>query len=113
MIKESEWKWQGLPGHFVCADRCLFHLCTHVGNYKISTVGAWYDKDKKLREVGLGRHYETYVFKIDDLGEVSDWCEIDSDFVYCGEGAIRSNEEFDKQAEEVHLKMCYKYAKIN
>lgn len=39
MVPESEWRWFGLAGHFVCGRWCRFHLCTAVGEYMVSTVG--------------------------------------------------------------------------
>lgn len=39
MIAQSNWKWFGNAGHFICAQWCRFHLCTQVGTHLVSTVG--------------------------------------------------------------------------
>lgn len=49
-IPEVEWKWHGLPGHFICGDKCQFHLATTVGEYLVSTVGA-YLPDAPVRDI--------------------------------------------------------------
>jgi hypothetical protein len=110
MVKREDWQWHGIPGHFCASGRCLFRLCTDVGNYRISTVGAMYDENQKLMEIGLNRHYETMVFLIKN-GEVTDWSEIDFDRVYCGKVKV-SNKEFDELASKMHIKMCEKYSKL-
>lgn len=104
MIPQSEWKWHGLPGHFISADKCVFRLHTTVGEYKISTVGALY-RNGVLEEIGLDRHYETYVFHIPSYSEV------DSEGLYLGPKTKHSTEIWDMKAEEMHLAMCFKWAK--
>lgn len=111
MIPQSEWKWHGLPGHFICVKDCIFRLHTTVGKYKISTVGAMYitiDGKRRLDEVGHKRHYETYVF---DLTSDEPFLEIDAEELYLGK-AKSSSEEWDTKAEKMHLDMCFKYAEI-
>jgi hypothetical protein len=70
-------EWFGQAGHFVCADRCRFHLHTHVNGYCVSTVGEFYPNGgrevKDMDTVGLGRLYETMVFPLDEMGGVTDW----------------------------------------
>lgn len=67
-IPESEWVWYGFAGHFVCADRCGYHLCTRVGNYLISTIGHYVphgsDRIRRLRCTAES-FYETMVFACD------------------------------------------------
>ena len=48
--ENSNWKWFGLPGHFICGDKCRFHLCTQVGNYLVSTIGQLWP-ERKSREI--------------------------------------------------------------
>lgn len=80
------WKWFGRAGHFVGADRCQWHLHTHVTGtdgreYCISSVGEYFPRDVTLgamEEVGPHRLYETFVFTVGDDGEPSEWDEIDS-----------------------------------
>lgn len=75
---ESEWKWFGDAGHFICGRWCRFHLCTQIGRFLVSTVGAYvhprHSMGSELRErewleanfpgedIGWGRKYETMVF---------------------------------------------------
>jgi hypothetical protein len=112
MIPRSKWKYKGLPGHFCAVGRCRFRLCTDIGEYRISTVGAMYDNDssKEMSEIGLDRHYETYVFKLDNTGNILDFSEID------GDGIKKKKKddpyECDKKAEIMHNEFCLKYAKL-
>lgn len=91
-IPATEWKWFGDPGHHIIGEDCRFHLCTQVGEFLISTVGN-YLPDEGVREiiartegvtlrgmgdsrradflcklgyqeVGAGRKFETYVFRV-------------------------------------------------
>ena len=107
-IYQGEWRWFGCAGHFIAASRCRFHLHTRVGEYRISTVGEyvlWREDD--FTEVGLGRLYETMVFRVEDgdadgcpgEGHVSDWSEVASDGYNTWQDAHRG-----------HLAMCAKYA---
>lgn len=110
MIEQKDWIWRGLPGHYCCADDCIFRLCTDVGKYRISTVGAMYwdvNGKRVLKQIGYQRHYETMVFVLD--GDKMNLTEIDMDGIYCGE-VESSNEDFDEQARQIHIKMCEKYA---
>lgn len=49
-IPESEWKWFGNAGHFICSHWCRFHLCTLVGGYIVSTVGQYWP-ERPVREI--------------------------------------------------------------
>lgn len=70
----------GTAGHFICADRCCFRRHTSVNGYRISTVGCYHPKPGAAIEyIGLGRLYETMVFKLGDNGQPSSWTEIDFD----------------------------------
>lgn len=65
-IKKQDWIWHGHAGHYICSDRCLYHLTTEIGNYMVSTVGDFYlelDGTRKQQNVGNDR-YETMVFTI-------------------------------------------------
>lgn len=92
MIPPSEWRWYGWAGHFIGWRDCRFHLCTQIGDYLVSTVGA-YLPDSRVRDVlapirgialegqgddretdwmrkvgyekiGVDRTYETMVFRV-------------------------------------------------
>lgn len=111
---KPEWKWRGLPGHFIAVKDCIFRLCTDIGKYRISTVGGYYPDGQgegKMQTIGCDRHYETYVFLLDPKsGEVSDLSEIDANGILL---AKKENPyDADKRAEAMHMKMCEKYSKI-
>lgn len=49
-MNRDQWEWFGSPGHFICADKCRFHLTTKVGKYLVSTVGELWP-ERGLREI--------------------------------------------------------------
>lgn len=108
LYPEQYWEWQGLAGHFCGASKCVFRLRTKVGNYLISTVGAYYpDESGIMKEIGYNRHYETFVFKLNKDGTIYSYSEIDSQGLkHEGDRPLLT----DKKAEEMHLMMCYKYS---
>jgi hypothetical protein len=64
---ETKTEERGWPGHYICADRCLFRRNTLVvgGNVRIvvSTVGTLMLLDGgKIGTVGYNRYYETMAF---------------------------------------------------
>lgn len=65
-IPIESWKWFGNSGHFICSDRCRFHMTTLVGEFIVSTVGEMYIEPKaEMEKIGLDRRYETMIFKKD------------------------------------------------
>lgn len=111
MIPESEWRWFGCAGHFIAASKCLVHLHTRIGDYRISTIGAYFPDGIRPgqsfddgRDIGAGRKYETFVFRVsgeaeDGEGDVDTWGEIDT-------MAANTATEADRN----HREMCYRYA---
>jgi hypothetical protein len=120
-IPKSEWKWFGNAGHYICAQWCRFHLCTQVGPYLISTVGAyvhprhgmgseqreadWVKANWPGEDIGLQRKYETMVFRAGAL------CIVEG--CNCGIPCLDPATELDmdgyNQADEAtagHMKMC-------
>lgn len=100
------WVWCGEAGHFICASDCRFHLCTRVGNHRISTVGDYRPRGGERQEIGYKRFYETMVFAVagDGVhgeGGVTDWCEVETDAYVESEDACVG-----------HMKMCLKYAEV-
>jgi hypothetical protein len=92
----------GYPGHFVCADRCLFRLHHRVGRYRVSTVGDFYPGDKR-KPLGAGEDsfFETMVFGLsstEECGTVDSWSEL--------EGRRYATAE---DAEAGHYLFCLKY----
>lgn len=84
-IPESEWRWLGGAGHFICGDRCRFHMTTVIGSRVISTVGDFYkcEKDEIPSPMGASPHlFETMVFAADGVDScgchpsVTDWSEL-------------------------------------
>ena len=112
-IPESKWRWKGLAGHFCGASKCSFRMNTHVGNFRVSTIGAYYPNGltEDMTEIGFNRHYETMVFPIDKQGHVLEYSELDTDGIEHKKGL--NPYESDKKAEVMHLKMCRKYARKN
>jgi hypothetical protein len=132
-----DWKWYGKAAHFICGDRCQFHMATEIGDYLISTVGE-YLPDESVREIhckvhgialegrgdarlqdymtkcgfepiGYQRLYETMVFKI------SRHCNANG--CNCGMPRFDGSElDFDgyndsKSATDGHMAMCAKWSK--
>lgn len=98
----SEWEWFGRAGHFICADRCQFHMHTHVNGYCISTIGEMYSGYIPTGEpepVGYKRLYETMVFRLNKRGDdLASGSEIDMK-AYNEEAAAAAG----------HMAMCKKY----
>jgi hypothetical protein len=98
---------RGFPGHFIAVRNCCFRLCHDVGTVRVSTVGCYHPAHAvtdEPEEIGLGRTFETYVFRLTDalndygLPEI-DASEIDS------EGYMSWQD-----AEAGHASMVAKYA---
>ena len=57
---------QGWPGHFVCADKCLFRRNTllQIGEARVivSTVGDMRNHRNEITSIGSDLYYETMVF---------------------------------------------------
>ena len=109
-IPPSKWVWCGYAGHFIAASRCVCHLNTRVGDYRISTVGDYRPDGEKRDTVGLNRWGETYVFRVGGKGYhgegvVEDWGEIDS-------RGYSETDLDDGTIERGHFEMCRKYARI-
>ncbi|MCP3681722.1 MAG: hypothetical protein GY861_03440 [bacterium] len=133
-MKKQNWIWMPHPGHFICSRDCRFFLNTYVGGYVVSTVGEHFP-DSRIREIfaesrgkkiegkgdvwdadymkkigyeelGVGRLYETMVFKAQkSKRECCPWemvsgMDIDSDGYNDAGKAFKG-----------HLKMCRKWNK--
>lgn len=110
-IPESEWVWHGMAGHFCAGNSCRFHLATEVGNFRVSTIGAYVsplDKEN-YSEVGHQRKYETMVFRIADgqavctcgcqMKDLESWTELEM---------LPANDP--DTARKNHMEACLKYA---
>jgi len=108
----KEWKWFGLAGHFCGARECRYHLCTQVGDFLISTVGAYFPGNTEtMQEIGCGRQFETMVFKAGEpCSEIGCMCgqpRID------GCGIDMKGYNTAGEAQEGHMLMCNKFAHEN
>lgn len=111
MIKRKNWRWRGVPGHFICADRCAFRLSTEIGVYRVSTVGAFYAQpgvSSSMTMIGSDRHYETMVFRLNANGVP----EYGEDVACEGFRHTGDPNESDKRAEEMHERICLTYARL-
>lgn len=110
-IPQESWKWFGRAGHFIGAADCLFHLCTQVGSYLISTVGDYRPRKGETllpaMEIGARRKYETYVFRTTGKPGRDCGCGM-PDFVLMEIEGVGSND--DAGACTNHFVMCHKYA---
>jgi hypothetical protein len=43
------WEWYGHAAHFICGDKCRFHLATKIGRYLVSTVGELWPEQEVRR----------------------------------------------------------------
>ena len=103
-------RYRGHAGHFICANRCLFHLHTEVAGFKVSSVGNFRPKLGSttsdyvgpIETIGSEYYYETMVFCVDDDGkEIAPGRQIDC--------ATYQNET---EAELGHELMVQKYEQL-
>ncbi len=100
----DQWIWFGYPAHLCVSTKCLWWMCTRVGDIIISSIGDWRPdgRDGKSMPIGSGVEslFETYVFRASGAsGTEHDGSEI--------EGQRYPSYE---AAETVHMEMCRKYA---
>jgi len=108
MIPISEWKWSGRAGHFICSDRCRYHLTTIVGDYIISTVGdLHYTHREDTVTVGYNSFYETMVFETGELSECGCYTHGSGEIEVRSYGKVKCSE-----LDQGHFNMCIKYAKM-
>lgn len=108
MKKKPATVHHGMPGHFIGAPDCCFHLHTTVrGKFRVSTVGCYHPASERegrkvgpVREIGYQRLFETMVFKM-RRGAVD----------YAGIDMAGYNNERD--AEAGHAAMVAKYARLS
>ena len=118
MIPASDWKWFGSPLHFCCADRCLWHLGTQVGEYVISSVGFMRpmpiktESDlRRAERIGADGLYEVFVFKAGPPHKCG--CPtIDGLEIEARRFGFNDDIPWDGHAEAdaCHREMCEKYA---
>lgn len=126
MIPAEDWVWHGRNGHLIVGRWCRFHLNTEVGDFLVSTVGAyihprhsagsegaeaeWLKDNWPGEDIGCDRKFETLVFPLSDevcdedpcncgRREPAEWSEIDGD-----------GYNHEREAREGHMSLCIKYA---
>lgn len=107
MILREEWKWFGMPLHFICSDDCRWHKATQIGEYIVSSVGDMKSplSPKRGYEIGHNRSYETMVFKVDGTKEGCACPNFTGSELFC-EG---SNDH--TEADAIHDKICLMVAR--
>lgn len=129
----KDWIWMPHPGHFICAFDCRFRLNTYVNGYIVSTVGELFPNESgreiearlrgiKLKgmgderaadyfrkigfeNIGLGRKYETMVFKAKKSKEkCCPWRMVSGELDFEGYNNAGA-------AYKGHLKFCRKWSK--
>lgn len=114
MIPESEWKWFGYAGHLIVAEDCYFHLTTQVGDYLVSTIGAWVPSHRRERsnnkyeEIGVGRLFETAVFKAGEICNIKE-CNCKMPSIDGHELCMYGSNDAGTAAEN-HRKVCLEVA---
>ncbi len=103
---------RGWPGHFICADRCLFRRNTLVeggsDRVVISTVGGMRKRGGGLDTLGAGgRYYETMAFGAKDEGgyveaDVSDQRAFNSEGSICADSPGDLPDNVDNHANAMH-----------
>lgn len=106
------WVWQGSAAHFICADRCAFHLTTVIGPWIVSTVGEYKFRDDTAdapwRTVGADRLYETMVFRAATPKCEREWC---AEFHTANGHALAFREANTRaEAHAAHTELCKLFA---
>lgn len=102
-------------GHLVVADDCHWFRTTDVGDYRVSSIGDYRPNlspsftpamQRVAKEIGLGRTYETMVFRLSDevhtcdvvdckangVRVVNEWSELDADGYTSKRAAAKGHE---------------------
>lgn len=117
MVDSQYWIWLGNAGHFINAERCLFHLSTIVGLVQVSTIGELYPRlgqnpnDKGEMQVLGGyahdaeprMYYETLVWHYFGQNENDD--PIHRDAISCQRWQTHT------EANRMHLATCYEWVR--
>jgi hypothetical protein len=139
-IPESEWRWFGNAGHFICGHYCRFHLCTLIGNFLVSTVGQYlpdsavrnilagtrgialegkgdareadYMRKVGYEEIGYQRTFETMVFRVTGKACAAADCGCDMPQIIPAELAF-SGYNTAGEATAGHMRHCAEVADEN
>lgn len=100
MKSKEGWQWFGMPGHFIGAKRCCFHLHTHVNGWCVSSVGCYCPGiAKDPMQIGYNRLYETFINKLNSDTDNADVIQYEVE-------SWSANDH--EQAEQNHLLACCK-----
>jgi hypothetical protein len=104
-IPEKDWIWYGNAGHLCVQNDCRYHLTTRVGRYLISSIGEYFPSNEEgMKEIGIGRYYETLVFDI--IGDIT---ENGKPPVFHDEiDYLAANTA--QEAYQNHISLCHKWA---
>ena len=118
IINEVNVTERGWPGHFICADRCLFRRNTLLEyndkKWVISTVGVFRNREGEIDSVGHCRWYETVAFKAKEEhgyieADVEKEISFDSEWCIWGnsweEVFKKCNDTPDNAANDMHDKV--------
>ena len=110
--------YRGWPAHFICGDRCVFHLNTLLEYNKtkivVSTVGLMKDPEEVRKvlkqpdnepysEIGLNRYFETMAFHAEKRREFWD-ADVSKEISFDSQWAW-SKPEDEWKANKGHLKI--------
>lgn len=136
IITKDKWIWMPHPAHFICSQDCHFHMATKVGKWIISTIGEllfdmqvneilakhrniqlegmgdfrradWMRKNG-WEEIGMGRTYETMVFKAEKSNEKNSCCPYR---IASGSYVDFRGYKTSEDAYQGHLELCEEYSK--
>jgi len=111
-MEKAKVTYRGWPGHFICGDRCVFHLNTLIElrdvRIVVSTVGMMLDyhapnfpNKLKYDKIGLYRYYETMAFHAERRGEFWD-ADVSREVPFESEWAYSSIED-EWKANKGHI----------
>jgi hypothetical protein len=107
-LKEVKRTERGWSGHFCCASRCRFRRNTLLEcdgvEIVVSSVGAMYNDNGDLEEIGIGRHYETKAFHVDKYsGEYKD-ADVGKEIFFESKCALKWHKKgfIDNEANDMH-----------
>ena len=104
-MTKDKWIWMPHAGHFICGDRCRFHLSTYVGKYIVSTIGEMWS-ERGPREIHAGVYDPQWLEENKHLkGDVFDSAYMKK-FGYEEIGAGRKYETMVFKAKKTTDKCC-------
>jgi len=115
MIERDKWEWFGMAGHYVCRHQCQFHLCTVIGDYMISSVGARVETQKSRDWVDIGseRKFETMVFKLNNQERcAAEGCLCEMPIDWDGNQLETRCCNTPGECQKHHMELCLKYAQL-